>query len=119
MSLWDPCPKGKETVPHSWSWRAFRRFNGDHIYGASLVTYKWLVTASHCTSQSPDDPKQYKIVLGKGFRSLLLIKSVCLMCEAYSREVPFRVNAVHRFTPNFLVWNLTTTNPTDHTLNHL
>lgn len=60
---------GKEAVPHSWSWQASLRFNGDHICGASLITSECLVTASHCVSQNPD-PKQYKIVLGKRFRTL-------------------------------------------------
>merc|ERR1711935_271060 len=56
---------GYETVPGEFPWQASLEFGGEgqHVCGASLISDKWLVTASHCVAMGYPAP-YFSVVLG-------------------------------------------------------
>ncbi|KAL9970706.1 hypothetical protein ACROYT_G023118 [Oculina patagonica] len=62
---------GVDAPQHSWPWqislRMTRQGRTMHICGGSLISDRWVVTASHCVvndRDQPNSPKKYTVVVG-------------------------------------------------------
>ncbi|XP_051830618.1 chymotrypsinogen B2-like [Antechinus flavipes] len=51
---------GKDAVPGSWPWQVSLQRYGAHFCGGSLISNKWVVTATHCNVRITD-----KVVAGR------------------------------------------------------
>ena len=83
---------GHESVPNSWPWQVqLRTTSGYPFCGGSLVDPSWVVTATHCvTNSAPSSVKIRYLILKRYYLSILTIHiilitfperpSVCFSC---------------------------------------
>ncbi|XP_053328028.1 transmembrane protease serine 9-like [Spea bombifrons] len=54
---------GSDSVYGEWPWQISIYNRGSHLCGGSLISPRWVLTAAHCFTSSPD-PRNYMILLG-------------------------------------------------------
>ena len=64
---------GIDAPPGSWPWQVlvdYKKEEGPHWCGGSILTPYWIVTAAHCLD-GKENPKDYTVTAGKVLGSLL------------------------------------------------
>lgn len=54
---------GQNAQRHAWPWQISLRVNGRHICGGSIISPRWVLTASHCVERNPY-PRGYTVIVG-------------------------------------------------------
>ncbi|KAM3823743.1 serine protease 27-like [Vipera latastei] len=54
---------GKDSRDGEWPWQVSIKLNGEHHCGGSLVTDRWIITASHCFSLI-NNPSNFTVLVG-------------------------------------------------------
>lgn len=54
---------GKDSRDGEWPWQVSIKLNGEHHCGGSLVTDRWIITASHCFNQL-SSPSNFTVLVG-------------------------------------------------------